>query len=84
MMVLPSNSRIVVPSGPKLFCIYMIIPPPPPPTDNRYDTFRYTYINIRNHLIQLYKAPRNFRRTAITQADRVNPVSATPANGRLG
>ena len=52
------------------------------PTDNRWDKIRY--LNVRNHLIQLYKAPRNFLRTAITQADRVNPVSAPPANGRPG
>ena len=52
------------------------------PTVNRWDKVRY--LNVRNHLIHLYKAPRNFLRAAITQADRVNPVSAPPANDRPG
>ena len=55
---------------------------PPPPTAKRWDQIRY--LNVRNHLLQLYKAPRNFLRAAITQTDRVNPVSAPPANGRPG
>ena len=53
-----------------------------PPTANRWDKIRY--LNVRNQLLQLYKAPRNFLRAAITQADRVPPVPAPPANGRTG
>ena len=79
MMVLPSTSRIAMPSGPNSFCINIVIPPP---IDNRWNKVRY--LNARNHLVQLYKAPRNFLRTAITQADRVNPVSDPPANGGPG
>ena len=54
----------------------------PPPTADRWDKIRY--LNVRNHLIHLYKAPCNFLRAAITQADRVNLVSAPPATGRPG
>ena len=53
-----------------------------PPNANRWDKIRY--LNVRIHLIQLYKAPRNFLRATKTQADHVNPVSAPPANGHLG
>ena len=53
-----------------------------PPTANRWDKIRY--LNVRNHLLHLYKARHNFLRAAITQADRVNPISAPPANGRPG
>ena len=82
MMILLSTSLTAAPSGPNSFRIYMVIPPPPPPTAKRWDQIRY--LNVRNHLLQLYKAPRNFLRAAITQTDRVNPVSAPPANGRPG
>ena len=53
-----------------------------PPTANRWDKIRY--LNVRNQLLNMYKAPRNFLRAAITQADRVPPVSAPPADGRPG
>ena len=52
----------------------------PSPTVNRWD--KIGYFNVRNHLIQLYKAPQNFLSAAITQVDRVTPVSAPPVNGR--
>ena len=55
---------------------------PPPPTTNRWDQIRYSI--IRNHLVKLYKAPRNFLRAAATQSDRVTPVSVPPSNGRPG
>ena len=53
-----------------------------PPTTNKWDQNRYHI--VRTHVIKLYKAPRNFLRTAATHADRVSPVSAPPVNGRLG
>ena len=53
---------------------------PTPPTPNRWDKVRY--FNVRNDLLKLYKAPRSFLRAAITQADRVPPVSVPPVNGR--
>ena len=53
-----------------------------PPTANRWDKIRY--LNVRNQLLNMYKAPCNSLRAAITQADRVPPVSALPANGRPG
>ena len=56
--------------------LYHRTTPPPPPTTNRLDQLRYFI--IRDHLIHLYKAPRNFLRAAATQADRVSPVSAPP------
>ena len=56
--------------------------PPPPQTANRWAKKRY--FNICNHLIQLYKAPRKILRAAMTQADRVITVSASPVNGRHG
>ena len=40
------------------------------------------FLTVRNQLIQLYKAPRNFFRAAALQADRVNPTTAPSANGR--
>ena len=52
---------------------------PTPPTPNRWDNIRYC--NVRNDLLKLYKIPRNFLRSAITQADRVLPVSVPPVNG---
>ena len=51
-------------------------------TTNRWDKFEY--LNVRNHFVQLYKVHRNFLCGAVSQADRVTPVSAAPANGRLG
>ena len=53
-----------------------------PPTTDRWDQIRFSI--IRNHLIKLYKAPQNFLRAAITQTDRVPPVSVPPVNGRPG
>ena len=47
-------------------------------------TANHLNLNVRNHLIQLCKAPRNFLRAAITRTDLVNAVSAPPANGRVG
>ena len=55
---------------------------PPPPTTNRWDQIRYSI--IRNHLVELYKAPRNFLPAAATQSERVTPVSVPPINGRPG
>ena len=52
------------------------------PTTNRRDKIRY--LNVRNHLIQLYEALRNFLRAPATQADRANPISAPSAHGRPG
>ena len=53
-----------------------------PPTPNMWDQVRYC--NVRNDLLKMYKAPRNFLRAAATQADRVPPVSVPPVNGRPG
>ena len=53
-----------------------------PPTAKRWDKIRY--LNVRNQFLNMYKAPRNFLRAAITQADRVPPVSAPSADGRPG
>ena len=53
-----------------------------PPEAKRWDKSRY--LNVRNHPLQLYKAPRNYLRTAATQVDRVAPVSVPPTNGRPG
>ena len=75
-----STSPTAAPSGQRSFYTYIIIPSPP--TANRLD--KIPYLNVRNHLIELYKASGIFFRAAITQADRVTPVSAPPANGRPG
>ena len=53
-----------------------------PPTPNRWDQVRYS--NVRNDLLKMYKAPRNFLRATITQADHVLPVSVPPVHGRPG
>ena len=81
MLVLLSTSLTAAPSGPISFYIYMVIPPPPQ-TANRWNKIRY--LNVRNHLLQVYRASRKFLCAAITQADCVNPVSAPPANGLPG
>ena len=77
MMVLLSTSLTAAPSGPNSLYVYIVIAPP---TAHRWDKIRY--LNVRSHLLRLYKAPRKFLRAAITHADRVNLVSAPPANSR--
>ena len=52
------------------------------PTSNRWDRIRY--LNLNRHLLNLYKAPRNFQQQAAQAEDRVPPVSAPPVNGRTG
>ena len=54
------------------FTLYLYHRTTPPPTTNQWVQIRYFI--IRHHLLQLYKAPRNFLPAAAPQVDCVFPV----------